>query len=113
MSQMRVLPLMIFVAILAFTVRLADVVIGVRSMTGAAQAPESKPAEHGKEEPAKEEKKKGKGEEVPIEEIPLPPPIEGPMDSDKQGALQFPEGTPPEGAGEHAKEAAVKSAENK
>lgn len=98
MSQARILPLLIFVAMLAFSVRLADVAIGISSFNGGALASEAKPAEHGKTEEKKEEKEAGKKgghgkpEEV-VEEIPLPPPIEGPMDSDKSGALQFTDGS--------------------
>ena len=71
-SNFKILPLMICVAMLAFSVRLVDIATGVRSWNGSAQASSSK----------SEEKKE--------KQIPLPPPIEGPMDSDKKGALEFP-----------------------
>jgi flagellar motility protein MotE (MotC chaperone) len=66
-SRLRILPLMIVVAVLAFAVRLGDVVIGVRTLEGSAQAetkaeeakpeevkkPEDKPAAASAEAPAK------------------------------------------------------------
>lgn len=51
LSRLRILPLMIVVAVLAFAVRLGDVVIGVRTLEGGAQA-ETK-AEDAKPEEAK------------------------------------------------------------
>lgn len=65
---------------LAFSVRLVDVAMGVRSLNGSAHAAA---AQHKSSEEKKEK------------QIPLPPPIEGTMDSDKKGALEFPSSNVP------------------
>lgn len=88
-SPFRILPLLIFVSMITFMVRFVEVIDGVKTVSGAAYAAEKKEAEHGGG--AKEKKKEG--ESAGSSTVPLPPPIEGPMDADKKGSLQFPDVT--------------------
>ncbi len=73
-ENIKILPLLVFVAMLAFSVRVVDVFTDMHSLSGAAIASEKKSA--------KEEEESN---------IPMPPPIEGSMDSDAKGALEFPD----------------------
>jgi flagellar motility protein MotE (MotC chaperone) len=72
-KHLKILPLLVFVAVLAFSLRVAEVVTDMRSLSGAAIAAGKK----------KEDEEKST--------IPLPPPIEGSMDTDSRGALEFPD----------------------
>lgn len=56
-ERVKILPLLILVAMLAFSVRLADVAMGVSSLSGSAMAEEKKKEEPAKKEPPKEEMK--------------------------------------------------------
>jgi flagellar motility protein MotE (MotC chaperone) len=73
-ENLKILPLLVFVAMLAFSVRLVDVFTDMRSLSGAAIAADHKSPS-----------------EVKESNIPLPPPITGSMDTDAKGALEFPE----------------------
>jgi flagellar motility protein MotE (MotC chaperone) len=92
--SLKILPLLIFVAMLAFSVRLVEVVTGVSAIAGSAHA-ESKKKEDPKEEPKVEDK--GKKEEKKEEETKFIPDapgqdtLKGSMDTDSKGALEFPE----------------------
>lgn len=86
--EFKILPLLIFVAFLSFSVRLVEVALDVSSLGGRALAAEKKP-EGEKKEPEKKVENGKKGEALPVETIDAPPPLEGSMDKDKKGALQF------------------------
>ena len=98
-QNFRILPLLIVVAILAFSVRLVEVVVGVSTLAGEAfaeggsksvESPEQ--AEAAKNAKSDKDKKEGK-EGAADQPIPLPNPnaLVGSMDADKSGALQFPD----------------------
>jgi flagellar motility protein MotE (MotC chaperone) len=57
-ERFKILPLLVFVAMLAFSVRLAEVVTGLRSLSGAAFAEQAKPEEKEPEKPEEEVAKK-------------------------------------------------------
>lgn len=77
-GQVRLLPVLIFIALLAFSVRLAEVVTGISHLSGTAYAeekkaeeekpPEEKPSEAKPEDVAQEEKKEEPEEEKKAEE---------------------------------------------
>ncbi len=84
----RILPLLIFVAMLAFSVRLADVAISVSALSGEARAADEKTEESHGGQPAAD-----KPEEVTTaaQNEPDPDALSGSMDKDKKGVLEFPE----------------------
>ena len=65
MNNFKILPLLIFVAMLAFSVRMADVLTGVSQLGGSALAEDHKAAEEEKEPPA------AAAEEAPATEEPV------------------------------------------
>ncbi|MCC7305737.1 MAG: MotE family protein [Alphaproteobacteria bacterium] len=98
-SSFRILPLMIVVAMLAFSVRLAEVYMGFAALSKAAYAEDAKHAEEKKPEEAKKEEhaaetpaadKKEEKKDEKTAKTPEPPgPLE--MKADKKGALEFPD----------------------
>lgn len=92
-GNLRIIPMMIFVAILAFSVRLAEVAVGIRALRGEARAEEDKKAEaaHQEDKPAEHaEHKKAPDTEKATHE-PEQDELAGSMDKDKKGLLEFPE----------------------
>lgn len=89
----RILPLLIFVAMLAFSVRLVEVASGVSALAGSAHAESKKEAPKEEEKKTEDHGKKG-AKEKETELIPDAPgqeSLKGSMDTDSKGALEFPD----------------------
>ena len=97
--DLKILPLLIGVAFLSFAVRFVEVTMDVSSLGGGAMAAGSS---HGSSDDKKDDKKDEKKDEKPantktgvkpvgpvttVEDA--PPPLEGPMDADRKGMLDF------------------------
>jgi flagellar motility protein MotE (MotC chaperone) len=87
-TNLKILPLLIFVAMVSFSVRFVEVALDVTSLSGGAMAAGAKKKEEDKKEESHGgDEKKATSNVKTVEDA--PPPLEGPMDKDKSGALDF------------------------